>query len=271
MNISKEQWQKIGGIVLTAVLGIAAVLGWWFPVSQPEQGGFSPQAVRERIAIDSREDSYVYNGADVRWYSDDHSTEIHRIDGAGGVEFAAPTAQATATPGVVVDCSHVGNCLEVRIASTPVAYYDSSGNYVGAGTFDVQGDITLENDETISNSTDGIVAVSGSLSYKHPLVETSESYTLTAEHSGYLVTNAGASGTITITLPSLADGLNYCVFEDENQSIVIEPDGTDQILSETNAGGDSITSGAQFDVMCLIAINSGWVPIDVIGTWSDTN
>ena len=43
----------------------------------------SPYAV-ERIGIDSRDDSKLYNGADFYMYSDDHSTQKAHIDGATG-------------------------------------------------------------------------------------------------------------------------------------------------------------------------------------------
>lgn len=32
MNVTKEQWQKIGGVAITAILTILAVLGWVFPI-----------------------------------------------------------------------------------------------------------------------------------------------------------------------------------------------------------------------------------------------
>lgn len=42
------------------------------------------QAVRERIGIDSRVDSYLYWAADLIFYSDDHDTQVFAIDGATG-------------------------------------------------------------------------------------------------------------------------------------------------------------------------------------------
>ena len=35
MNITKEQWQKIGGVIFTALLTICAILGWVFPIAPP--------------------------------------------------------------------------------------------------------------------------------------------------------------------------------------------------------------------------------------------
>lgn len=45
----------------------------------------SPEFLRERIAIDAQDDSYIYNGADLIFFSNDHSTRKARIDGATGV------------------------------------------------------------------------------------------------------------------------------------------------------------------------------------------
>ena len=77
--MNKEKIQRVAGIVLMAVLAIAAVGGWFLPIEAPEE-----RAVRERIAIDARDDSYFHSGADVYVYSDDHSTQKLHIDGATG-------------------------------------------------------------------------------------------------------------------------------------------------------------------------------------------
>lgn len=56
-------------------------------------------AVRERIAINTPSDSYIYNGADIIWYSDDHSTQKVRILGeSGGIDA---TGVITADGGMV--------------------------------------------------------------------------------------------------------------------------------------------------------------------------
>lgn len=88
MEISKEQWTKIIAIVISAALAVAAVLGWYLPVEVPEE-----RAVRERIAIDSRSDCYLYNGADWYSYSDDHGTQKFHVDGATGNVTSEGTLQ----------------------------------------------------------------------------------------------------------------------------------------------------------------------------------
>jgi len=87
MNISKEQWQKILSIVLSAALAVFAVLGWVIQVESPEA-----RAIRERISIDAQDDAYLYNGADLYIYSDNHSTQKFHVDGATGAVDAESTA-----------------------------------------------------------------------------------------------------------------------------------------------------------------------------------
>ena len=87
MTISKEQWQKILSIVLSAALAVFAVLGWVIQVESPEA-----RAIRERISIDAQDDAYLYNGADLYVYSDNHSTQKFHVDGATGAVDAESTA-----------------------------------------------------------------------------------------------------------------------------------------------------------------------------------
>jgi len=96
------------------------------------------EAVRAREAMDTREDSWIYWGGDIRFYTDDHATESHRIDGGAGLIVAAPTAIATATPAAVIDNDGVSNILEVRDAATPVFTVRDGGTLDignGAATF----------------------------------------------------------------------------------------------------------------------------------------
>lgn len=90
--MTKEQWTKIISIIVSALLAIAAVFGWFLPVELPEE-----RAIRERIAFDTREDSYFYNGADLYFYSDDHTTQKLHIDGATGNIDAEGTLDVAGT------------------------------------------------------------------------------------------------------------------------------------------------------------------------------
>jgi len=95
-------------------------------------------ASRERISIDARDDAYLYQGADLKFYSDDHSTLTGNIDGQyGSLYMAAPTGIPTATPAAVIDSAGVSNLLEVRDGGTAVLSINNGGAYTftGAGTY----------------------------------------------------------------------------------------------------------------------------------------
>ena len=79
--MTKSNWEKIFSILLAAILAILAVSGWVIVPTIMEQ----PEArLRERISIDARDDAYLYNGADLYFYSDGHATQVAHIDGATG-------------------------------------------------------------------------------------------------------------------------------------------------------------------------------------------
>lgn len=92
-------------------------------------------SVRERICIDCRDDSYIWGGADMYFYSDDHATNTILMEGSQGlVVIEAPTAVGTATPVMVIDNNGaVANSFEVRKNATPVFYVDVDGNVTYTG------------------------------------------------------------------------------------------------------------------------------------------
>ena len=71
---------------LQAVLGVAVAVALALGVVNTiSLYAEDPEArLRERISIDARDDAYLYNGADLYVYSDDHSTQKYHVDGATG-------------------------------------------------------------------------------------------------------------------------------------------------------------------------------------------
>ena len=89
--------------------------------------------------------------------------------------------------------------------------------------------ITLENDETITNSTDGTVSIGGSLSGTGTISgfdanlsdQTGTTYTLAAADNGKVVTLNNASA-ITVTIPtSLGDGFNCLLVQKGDGQVTI--------------------------------------------------
>jgi hypothetical protein len=89
---------------------------------------------------------------------------------------------------------------------------------------------------------------------------------------GYLICNTGALGSQEFDLPPAAAGLQFTFACSVAQNIVVDPAAGDQILSLTNAAGDSITGGAVGACVKLVALDgTNWFPVHVSGTWTDTN
>lgn len=108
-------------------------------------------------------------------------------------------------------------------------------------------DIVLQNDETINNSTNGTVAISGVLSanqrFATVIVNTDESETLTAAQSGAIVTFDGA-GTAIIPDPSVATiGVVYYLLQTADADLIVTattPTG-DSFVADNVATSDNVT------------------------------
>jgi hypothetical protein len=159
----KNIWKV--AIVIAVVLGMAAVAMQAFA---PEE-----RAVRERIAIDARSDSYLYNGADLYVYSDDHSTQKLHVDGATGaidgesdVTFAgvlnpecttsAITGTQTLTPTASCYLLSGGSTLTLTLGSVDTGVVV---NFVRTGNADLVLDSAIKTSDSDLNQYDGFSAV----------------------------------------------------------------------------------------------------------------
>ena len=107
-------------------------------------GAAVPPALRERIAIYAREDSWIANGFDIIWYTGNLTGESARVDGANGrIALIAPTAIGTATPVLDIRNNGVSESLVVRNSGgTPVFYVDKDGAATYSGFSSGGGAIT---------------------------------------------------------------------------------------------------------------------------------
>ena len=88
-----------------------------------------------------------------------------------------------------------------------------------------------------------------------------------------IITNAGASGDIVLSLPAAAAGYEVTVIVSDAHDIDINPDDSDQILVLTDSAGDALSSDATVgSYIHLIAIDAtNWIVLDRQGTWTDVN
>lgn len=143
---------------------------------------------------------------------------------------------------------------------------------VTAASATINGTITLANGETINNAIDGHLYFSGNMhGFVGALAKTSN-YTLSAADRDSLVTNQGATGDVTFTLPSATAGYRYCFYVFAAQNLYIDTATGDQIYVLTNAAGDRILNSTAGSSICLTAINDTyWVASGTVGTWTDAN
>lgn len=125
------------------------------------------------------------------------------------------------------------------------------------------GDIVVGGDATIAGTITGKATVVNYTTGQNPLAVASKS----------IITNTGASGTLTHVLPACTgDGTTFTFWLTSTNAIKVEPNGSDRIWRLTDANGDSITSNTTIDTsITLICLeNAKWHALED-GTWSDTN
>jgi hypothetical protein len=114
----------------------------------------------------------------------------------------------------------------------------------------------------------------GALYNLMPVLVKTADYSLTPMERGAVVVNTGASSSLTITLPSAAAGLYYCIGISAAQILTVNVTSGDAILGLTNAANNRImNAGTVGDSVCLSAIDAtNWLPIGAArGTWTDVD
>lgn len=94
-----KETRKIGKMVVALAIVLLAAAGLFLPLEAPEE------RLREKIAIDARDNVFLWNGADLYMYSDDHSTQKLHFDGATGTITLANSETIGNTTDTVIDVS----------------------------------------------------------------------------------------------------------------------------------------------------------------------
>jgi len=101
-TISQKDREWLAWLIAVALIVVGTVLGVTFPQLPPIPQGAQPQSLAGGYT------------------------------NLSGLVVAAPTTFATATPAAIVDSLGLGAILEIRDATTPVAYYANGGAYTGS-------------------------------------------------------------------------------------------------------------------------------------------
>ena len=132
--------------------------------------------------------------------------------------------------------------------------------YAGALDVTASGGVTLENDETITNSTDGTVEIGGSLTGTGSISgfdanlndQTGTAYTLTSSDNGKVLTLNNANA-ITLTIAaSLGDGFNCLIVQKGAGQVTLSAAGG---VTVVNRSSETKTAG-QYATVSVINIGS---------------
>lgn len=89
--------------------------------------------------------------------------------------------------------------------------------------------------------------------------------------SGSWQTNLGMGGALELDLPTCTAGMHFVAYTAEANTIRIDPFGSEEILPNTDAGGDAILGPATVGAMVeLVCPSTGvWFVLNEVGTWAD--
>ena len=136
---------------------------------------------------------------------------------------------------------------------------DKNGNVKIAKNLEVEGDIILENDETITNSTDGTIVIDGKTDFNDNALtgygadlqtESGTTKTLAAADNGTIIV-CSSSSAVTITVPSsLPSGFNCMIIQNGSGQVSLSASST--TLNNRNG---SKTAG-QYAILTLVHLGS---------------
>lgn len=161
-----------------------------------------------------------------------------------------------------------------KLAQASSVYIADVGTLTLPGGQAVQTDIVSEATAAAGVTVDGVLFKDSAVSGLITVTPHASTGNITAtECKGGTATNTGAGGAVVLSLPAAVVGYSVVVFLTVAQDVDIDPDGTDQIMSLTNAAGDKISSDAAIgSYVVLVCLDSGkWYSFGYAGTWSDAN
>ena len=131
------------------------------------------------------------------------------------------------------------------------------------------GDLVFEN---LSATELCRIRNSGGFGHKVVIEDHTANDTLTEAESGSVHTNKGATGAITISLPSApTEGTTFTFFVYAAQEFRIDPGDNDAIYASgiTAADGKYVSADALGEYITLVANSAGdWIAVAINGTWT---
>ena len=168
----------------------------------------------------------------------------------GGFEFPDSTIQTTAA----------------------VSYSAGTGLTLTSTTFAIDSTVTtLTGTQTLTNKTLTAPVINQPNTTLNVEIQATN-YSVASNDSGSVITNTGATGTTTYSLPAASSGLDYIFISDTAQAIVIQAAGSNTIrngTSVTTAGGNFTSSATIGEVLRIVALNSNeWYVLHITESWT---
>lgn len=174
-----------------------------------------------------------------------------------------------------------GDVADVNIGESGVTGSFHTANWSVDSAGDIDGrDLVADGNTTLGGSGKTFAVTSSGLNVTSTGVVTGQlcsvlnktaDYECTAADSGKVVTNAGAGGTVAITLPTAAAGYRFTFILMAAQELRITPAAGDAIKIGTSAGAaaEYFVADAVGETVTIVSVDAtNWVATSYIGTWS---
>ena len=251
--MNERMKSAIAGVLVAALVfaGGFFVGGLSGPVGQAQQMGTSHVTSDVEFGVDGTGvDVTFYSGTSsdyALWDASDVALEITGTDGQDAL--AVSDGNVSITDDLDVDGT-------ANLDAT-----DIDGAVDMASTLAVGGDITMENDETLSNSTDGVVQAGGNLAFSEGTAITcTNDVTFTVAGSFQPLVSASALTGTLIADGSVAGQIVVLTNENGSDNIVIAESG-----SNLAAGGDIQLDGGNDDAVMLLWTGDEWIKVAAFG------
>lgn len=117
----------------------------------------------------------------------------------------------------------------------------------------------------------GDFSVGGNITFAHRLVNVLGTGSLNTNQSFNVITNEGATGLVTLTLPAAAAGIQYTYYVQDSDGIKVQAAAGDTIrrAATVSASAGYVKSVVVGGSLTLVAVNATeWVSLSELGTWT---
>lgn len=176
--------------------------------------------------------------------------------------------------GIAVEIGDSGDVQSISVNIGPDTIESFTGNsyVVSVDNAAIEGIINYSPSQDASSA--GPTVVSDRVTLKpinNDVVAEASTTTLTMDQTGRIISNGGAVGAVTYTLPSAVAGLEYFIYKAVNQNIQVDANTADQILDldltpATSISNTSAELGALIHLRAVDATN--WLILAQRGTWA---